>query len=107
MPRSGLDLDAFRARHRRRLRVAAGSVAAWTLTAPAVAQSNFNQWITPGGGSWNSPRNWSLEFVPTWSTDAYFRLDDDLAITTSGAAVFELLVEGSRVDLTAPACSAS
>ena len=74
------------------------------MSATAAAQSNDNEWIRPGGGSWNNPRNWSLGFVPTFSTDASFRLYDDLAVTTTGGEVFELLVQGSRVELFAPGC---
>ena len=73
-------------------------------SASAYAQSNDNEWIRPTGGSWNNPRNWSLGFVPTPETDAYFRLDDDLAVSTTGGGVFELLVQGSRVELFAPGC---
>ncbi len=96
--------QALRPLHSPAFQPALAAATMFMLAASASAQSNDNEWIRPTGGSWNNPRNWSLGFVPTFSTNAYFRLDDDLAVSTSAANVFELLVQGSRLQLEAPGC---
>ena len=68
------------------------------LAGEAHAQGTENYWISPDGGDWNNPANWSFNQVPDEVVPGYFTLPISYTVFSDQTFTRGIYVDAGRID---------